>query len=253
MAHERGDVRTAGVLPGHDASAEELQRLLRAKRESITQTVEEIKMTMHSGYQDTKDKVSQTFDWRYQLQRYPLAAVGGALAIGFLAGQILGRGMTSGSRGISGMRRRSMTGTASNFGAGTSMAPQTHVAGISATSIQHEHREPRHFIPQSVKSRVSGRFEETLSDLAEHLLGEVTRVGRDIIIPTVIGHLTNTFTHEHSGGMGSQERSYSPKSTTESSGFSGSTGAHGTAAGGPISQSGEDQGSRSNRFQGRGI
>jgi len=239
MAHERGDVMTAGLRPGDTASAEELQRLLRARREAITHTVEEIKMTMNSGFQDTKEKVTETFDWRLQMQRYPLAAVAGAVAVGFLAGQVIGRTMGHGSGSSS---TRSLTGR-STFGAGTSLAPGTG----SIAEGGRPHRE-RHLIPQGVKSNFMSRLEEVMTDLSDNLMTEVSRVGRDIVIPTIVANLTGAFSRERQGGMSSMGtgRSYSSKSQTESASFGS------TAAGGPISSSREDQ-QPGQRFQGRGI
>lgn len=253
MAHERGYVTVAPEEPGHETSAEELQRLLTAKRESITQTVEEIKMTMHSGYQDTKEKVSETMDWRVQMRQHPLAAVAGALALGFAAGQLLGR-MTSSDENLSrsGSRRRSM-GSAPTFGAGASLAPATGSGFESTSRDRDEHREPRHIIPPAFKARVGGRVEEVLSDIAENFLSEVSRVGRDVIVPTIVTNLTNAFTRERSQDFestSSRKSTYSPKSTTEKSGFAQSSGIHGPAAGGPINTPEDKPG---NGFEGRGI
>lgn len=274
MAHERGDLSRAGRKPDRDASAEELQRLLRERRESITQTVEEIKMTMNSGFQDTKQQVSQTFDWRHQMRQHPLAAVAGALAVGFVAGQLLGRAFSAGGSRIRHARirretereatpSRAATGTA--FGAGTSLAPQSRPtfesarASASPTPQQRaehparperlrEPREPRRFISPAVKSRVGGRFEETLSDIAENFLSEVSRIGRDVVIPTILGRLSAAFTQERPHIPGGQQ----PRSSGPRSGPQSSSGIHGTAAGGPIGgQPDEDQGG--SFFQGRGI
>jgi len=270
MAHERGDLSRAGREPARGASAEELQRLLRARRESITQTVEEIKMTMNSGFEETKQQVAQTFDWRHQTRQHPLTAMAGALAVGFVAGQLLGRALSAGGSRMRRTRTRETgrtaspgrTVAASAFGAGTSLPPRPRPTFESAragsTPPEHsehrehpqprEPREPRHFISPAIRSRVGGRFEETLSDIAENFLSELSRIGRDVIIPTVLGRLSAAFTQERSHGAGSQKtRSHSSRSATESS-----SGIHGPAAGGPIGgQSDEDQGG--GYFQGRGI
>jgi len=208
-------------------------------------------MTMHTGYQDTKDKVTETLDWRIQMQRYPLAAIAGALAVGFVAGQMLGRSMSGGSSFSSG---RSLTGS-SSFGAGTSLAPSS---GGSTAVGSRPHKEPRHLISPAVKSKVVGRLEDVVSDMAENLLNEVSRVGREVIVPTIVSNLTGAFTHERTSGSSSSSgftsRGYSPKSTTESSSVGSSGMSSGsTAAGGPISGGmGEGQ-SHGSRFQGRGI
>lgn len=232
MAFERSDVSRAG----RQTSAEELQQLLRQKRESISQQVEEIKMTMHTGIQDSKDKMKETLDWRLQMQRYPLAAVAGALAVGFLAGQVLGRAFSSDHDDFD-------SSTGRSFGAGTSL-------GNELGHSEFRPRRERHLVPPALKSKVTGRLEEVLSEIADNFFTEMSRVGQEVIVPTIVSNLTNAFTRER-GSDSEMQSSYSPRSASETAGFS-STGSKGLAAGGPIGSSPDDR-PGSTRFQGRGI
>lgn len=83
MAEER----TLGLARAQDWSSEEpskeeLQRRLDVTRDSISQTVTEIKETVANQVQAVKD----TLDWREQFKRRPVAWSAGALGVGFLTG-----------------------------------------------------------------------------------------------------------------------------------------------------------------------
>lgn len=207
-----------------DESAEAMQKRLRQKRESITQQVEEIKMVMHAGIQDTKDKVTESLDLRMQMQRYPLATIAGAITLGFVAGQVLGR--IIGPNEEMGAERSVRT-----LGAGSSLGPDMSVS-----------RRERHFVPPALKSKVTGGLEDTLCQIADNLFAELSRVGQEVIVPTIVSNLTNAFTRDHTSDA-SSDASYSPRSARESS-------LGQTVAGGPISSDDPQTGAP---FQGRSI
>src|SRR2546423_15088168 len=69
-----------------DATKAELQRRMDEARESISQTVTEIKDTVVNQYQQVRETISDTLDWREQYRRRPLPFTIGAAGIGFLLG-----------------------------------------------------------------------------------------------------------------------------------------------------------------------
>lgn len=71
---------------GQDLSKDELQRRMDGARESISQTVEEIKDTMVNQYEVVKDTVSKTLDWHEQVKKRPVAWSAGAVGAGFVVG-----------------------------------------------------------------------------------------------------------------------------------------------------------------------
>ena len=78
MAEERtlGTARAPETDTTDDESnltKEELQRRMEEARESITQTVTEIKDTVTTQYQDVRESISQSLDWREQYRRRPVA------------------------------------------------------------------------------------------------------------------------------------------------------------------------------------
>ena len=66
------------AISGAERSAEEIRQDIAARRESITGTVDRL-----------SDRFQQTFDWRAYVSDYPLAALGVATGLGFLAARII--------------------------------------------------------------------------------------------------------------------------------------------------------------------
>lgn len=91
MAEERNlaTVRATDATQAEDVSKEELQRRMEEARESITQTVAEIKDTVANQYQAVRETVTDALDWREQFRRRPVAFSVGALSLGFLTGYCL--------------------------------------------------------------------------------------------------------------------------------------------------------------------
>ena len=93
MAEERnlGLARAPETSDDADATKAELQRRMEEARESISQTVTEIKDTVVNQYQQVRETISDTLDWREQFRRRPLPFTIGAAGLGFLLGySILG-------------------------------------------------------------------------------------------------------------------------------------------------------------------
>ena len=88
MAEERnlGLARAPEASGDSDATKAELQRRMEEARESISQTVTEIKDTVVNQYQQVRETISDTLDWREQYRRRPLPFTIGAAGIGFLLG-----------------------------------------------------------------------------------------------------------------------------------------------------------------------
>lgn len=88
MAEERnvGLARAPEAEIDPDATKEELQRRMEQARENITQTVTEIKDTVANQYQQVRESISDTLDWREQYRRRPLAFSAGAAGVGLILG-----------------------------------------------------------------------------------------------------------------------------------------------------------------------
>jgi ElaB/YqjD/DUF883 family membrane-anchored ribosome-binding protein len=93
MAEERtlATARAPEVLsPGGEPSKEELQRRMDEARDSISQTVNDIKDTVTTKYEDVRESISQTLDWREQFRRRPIAFAAGAGVAGLILGYSVG-------------------------------------------------------------------------------------------------------------------------------------------------------------------
>ena len=85
--------------PGQEASKEELQHRVDVARESISQTVGEIRETVEGQYESVKATVSGILDWREGFGREPLVWSVGALSAGFALGYTFGVGQRRSRRG----------------------------------------------------------------------------------------------------------------------------------------------------------
>ena len=77
---------TETAAEADDPTKAELQRRMEEARESITQTVAEIKDTVSTQYQNVRETISQSLDWREQYRRRPVAFTVGAVGVGVLVG-----------------------------------------------------------------------------------------------------------------------------------------------------------------------
>src|SRR4028119_730321 len=94
MAEER-TLGTARAPETNDTADDELtkaelQRRMDEARESITQTVTEIKDTVTTQYQNVRESISQSLDWREQYRRRPVEFTVAALGVGLLLGYSIG-------------------------------------------------------------------------------------------------------------------------------------------------------------------
>src|ERR1044072_724566 len=98
MAEERnlGLARTSEDSSDVDPTKAELQRRMEEARESISQTVSEIKDTVVTQYQQVRETISDTLDWREQYKRHTLPFTVGAFAAGALIGYTVMGAFTGG-------------------------------------------------------------------------------------------------------------------------------------------------------------
>lgn len=92
MAEERnvGLVRASEDSSDVDPTKAELQRRMEEARDSISQTVSDIKDTVTTQYENVRETISQSLDWREQYRRRPVAFSVGALGVGLVLGYSVG-------------------------------------------------------------------------------------------------------------------------------------------------------------------
>jgi ElaB/YqjD/DUF883 family membrane-anchored ribosome-binding protein len=86
MAKANRQAALAGASAPAEPTLDELQRRAEAARESLAQTVAEIKETVTDKYETVKEEVSDALDWREQYRKHPAEWALAALVIGFAAG-----------------------------------------------------------------------------------------------------------------------------------------------------------------------
>jgi len=84
----RADAAAAAASDADDTEVTkaELQRRMDEARESITHTVTEIKETVMNQYQQVRESISDTLDWREQYRRRPVPFTVGAFGVGLVLG-----------------------------------------------------------------------------------------------------------------------------------------------------------------------
>jgi hypothetical protein len=92
MAVKKGVVAAAAAsapqarAKSDEVTKEALQQRMDLARESISETVTEIKDTVVEQYESVKESVANTLDWREQFRSHPLAWSLGALSVGYVLG-----------------------------------------------------------------------------------------------------------------------------------------------------------------------
>ena len=79
-----------GDVVSAEATKDELQQRMEAARESLSETVGQIRDTVEEQYASVKAGVSDILDWREGFQQDPLLWSVGALSAGFAVGYTLG-------------------------------------------------------------------------------------------------------------------------------------------------------------------
>ena len=90
MPKQANSSSTKATAEGREPSKRDLERQIGRTRESLSNTVEEIKETAEQGYASVKESVSGVLDYREQFQKEPLVWSLGALSAGFALGYTFG-------------------------------------------------------------------------------------------------------------------------------------------------------------------
>jgi hypothetical protein len=91
--------KRAQATTGGEPTKQELERQMERTRESLAETVGEIKETVEHEYQSVRQTVSGVLDYREQFQKEPLVWSLGALSAGFALGYTVGYAHKNTKRG----------------------------------------------------------------------------------------------------------------------------------------------------------
>ncbi|MBC7930539.1 MAG: hypothetical protein H7Z38_08215 [Rubrivivax sp.] len=225
MAEERnvGLARAPETADDADATKAELQRRMDEARESISQTVTEIKESVVNQYQQVRETISDSLDWREQYKRHTLPFTVGAFAVGALVGYsvmgafgdddsdddtqdaleriengfgemqrayaaapITGESRDTGSRNIGTDARPSYS---SGYRAPT--APQTLASIAPAAAEEEESDEPKGpgLYDRFKDTKAYDKLQGELSTLGERFVEELSRTAQTVVVPALLNKL----------------------------------------------------------------
>jgi hypothetical protein len=231
MAEERnvGLVRASEDSSEVDPTKAELQRRMEEARESISQTVTEIKDTVVTQYQQVRETISDTLDWREQYKRHTLPFTVGAFAAGALIGySVMGAfkgggedddydtedALDEGTRSYAASpvigRSRSASSPAYSAEADSDVGPSprpSYSSGYNAATAQQaqgltSHAQPSQPAPEEAEEPkgpgIIERFKETkaydrlsdeLSTVGERVVEELSRTAQTVVVPMLLNKL----------------------------------------------------------------
>ena len=212
MAEER----TLGLArvqdqPSEEPSKEELQRRLDHTRDSISQTVTEIKETVANQVQAVKN----TLDWREQFKKRPVAWSAGALGVGFLTGYCIantfkGEDYDRYSSAIERYGEESRSYAAQPIlGGHAEMAAAGYAPRTGNGSKDHGPG----FFQKVANTHAFERVKDEAGNIGNAFVQELSNTAKTVVLPALItslrnfigGHLPNTPQSESQAGSHSPE------------------------------------------------
>lgn len=191
MAEERtlGLARVQEQM-SEEPSKEELQRHLDHTRDSISQTVTEIKETVANQVQAVKD----TLDWREQFKKRPVAWSAGAFGVGFL----VGCGLASTFKGDDRYDRYSSA--IERFGAEEKSYAAHPVLGASPTSMpvagygikpENASNGGPGFFHRMAQTPAYERVRDEAASVGNAFVQELSNTAKQVVLPALITSLRN--------------------------------------------------------------
>ncbi len=156
---------------------ESVEQTVETVKEAVGDSVETVKETMH----ETVESVKDALNLRRHVQRHPWAMLGGAIAVGFLGGRLLGQAQRA-------RERRRPQREESRFirpGTPEAHAPMPTSAPARSPERQAESEYPADDQQSSLLGRLGETFGDELSKLKGLALGATFGVLRDMLTASV--------------------------------------------------------------------
>ncbi|HEY9500212.1 MAG TPA: hypothetical protein VIR01_01140, partial [Pyrinomonadaceae bacterium] len=190
MAEERtlGLARAQDYTAG-EPSKEELQRRMETARDSISNTVTEIKETVAHQVQAVKD----TLDWREQFKKRPVAWCAGALGVGFSLGYCIANYAKGDedyrySSAIDRYGEESERYFASQSVAGATMNPQ---AAMRAREGNGSHDSGPGFFQKVANTHAFERVKDEAGNIGDAIVQELSKTAKTVVLPALMVSLRN--------------------------------------------------------------
>jgi hypothetical protein len=175
------DEGTLGLARASDYSADdlskaELQRRMDEARDSISQTVTEIKDTVVHQYEAVKETINDTLDWREQVKKRPVAwslgAAGGGFLIGYTIAAIV-KGNSSGDRGQY-----------------ASSEPVAYAARPIVSDAVHKHRENEKpgpgLLERFQQTEAYDHLQKEVAAVGSRFVGELSQTAQEVVLPAAV-------------------------------------------------------------------
>ena len=202
-----------------DATKAELQRRMDEARESITHTVTEIKETVMNQYQQVRESISDSLDWREQYRRRPVPFTVGAFGVGLVLGYSIANAVKGDGaaddddydtdeafdrieQGFDRMQpQRSYASQPITGGAlavrqplAAAAAPPSADAGggyETAASTTTEEEEPQGpgLMARFKETRAYDRLQSELSTLGDRAIDELSKTAQTVVVPAILAKL----------------------------------------------------------------
>lgn len=229
MAEDRNLATARATADDDDMTKAELQRRMEQARETITQTVTEIKDTVTNQYQSVRETITESLDWREQFRKRPVAWSVGALSVGFLTGYCVAANLKGdgGSRDdypsyeetdiwnvgtpMAAPRSRAEVAPSRSYAA-QSVAGGAHGSTEFAQAAASEASPATYsslstIVPAAEPEQPSGpslieRFKETkafdrlqdeVSKLGDRFIDQLSTVGQEVVLPALFGKIKELF------------------------------------------------------------
>ena len=181
MAEERTlGLARAPEIREEDFSKEELQLRMEEARDSITQTVSEIKETVVQQYETVKDAL----DWREQFKKRPVAWSLGAAGVGFCVGYCIAatiKGDETDSERYVSSEQHAYAGQPIT---GRSYTPLS--AALETSDKTNGKDEGPGVIARFKETRAFDRLQQEVGSLGDRLVEELSTTAQTVVLPAFI-------------------------------------------------------------------
>jgi hypothetical protein len=244
-------------------------------RESITQTVTEIKETVTNQYYSVKETVSDALDWRHHFRQRPIAFSVGALSAGFLVGYGLAGALKGGGGGSTDYPSYEESDVFARTRATParyeedydeeishislpeeSYAAQATTGGLSETSeyerasSSEEQQKPGLF-ERFKETSAYDRLQTEVASLGDRFIEQLSSTAQNVVLPSLFNKIKELFGVDLSNQQGQQAQGGGSRTQTGASGSSSqATNAQAAGASASRSSSSSAYGTSENRGYG---
>lgn len=181
MAEERTlGLARAREVADEDVSKEDLQLRMEEARDSITQTVTEIKETVVQQYETVKDAL----DWREQFKKRPVAWSLGAAGVGFCLGYCISSAIKREESEYESYVSSEQHAYASQPITGRSYTPLS--ASLDAGQKANGKDEGPGLLERFKETRAFDRLHQEVGSLGDRLVEELSTTAQTVILPALI-------------------------------------------------------------------